>query len=370
MVARKGRRRPGRTPPRFAKDTFANGSYVGHEALGFDRSPAPRAAVLDSDFEPAAGNALTVPAVAIAVAEPPKPPKPGEGSPSTAKPNGTVLHDCAGIGAVSAICPRAADRFAAAAAVRASSMAAIGCFAHDVCADGVHGAEARPVAREGNGRHARSRTTTTPHLYAPHDRRRPQWAAGAPCSKESGFMVTSTQIRLEHDQVLDAAEQMLQAQRRLGALLARAPFRRGGRPGSLPSQDVRDFLTLAEVGLARHRSSKYQRLAKIDDRRFEKYLAEVRAAGLPASIAGALRAAQATGRRSSRGQTRAEVTTRISLAFQRHLRAALKAAAGFGLTEQAQGLRSCERFAEQLERLIKTDNVGRRVGHGSEGASR
>jgi hypothetical protein len=183
-------------------------------------------------------------------------------------------------------------------------------------------------------------------------------------------MVTSTQIRLERDRVLHAAEQMLRAERRLGALLARAQFRRGGRPGSLPSRNGRVFLTLAEVGVARHRSSKYQRLAKIDDRRFESYLADARTAGVPASLAGALRAARPTGRRISRGQTRAEVTTRNSVAFQRHLRTALRLAPGFGVTEQAQALRSCERFAQQLERLIKTDSLGRRVGHGSQEASR
>lgn len=183
-------------------------------------------------------------------------------------------------------------------------------------------------------------------------------------------MVTSTQIRLEHDQVLDAAEQLLRAQRQLGALLARAPLRRGGRPGSLRSRNGRVFLTLDEVGVSRHHSSKYQRLAKIDERRFEKYLAEFRTAGVPATTAGVLRAARPAAQRRSRGQTRAEVTTRVSLVFQRHLRAALKVAGDFGLTEQAQALRSCERFAGQLERLIKTDSVGRRVGRGSEEASR
>jgi hypothetical protein len=99
--ARNGRRCPGRTAPRSAsKEWSANAQIVGHEQLGFDVGPVAHAGVLDGDFEVAARNPLTAPAVAIAVAEPPtqpKPPKPRESTTSTPK-NGTVLHDSACFG--------------------------------------------------------------------------------------------------------------------------------------------------------------------------------------------------------------------------------------------------------------------------------
>jgi hypothetical protein len=164
-------------------------------------------------------------------------------------------------------------------------------------------------------------------------------------------MVTSTQIRIEHDQVLDAAEQMLRAQRQLGALLARAPLRRGGRPGSLRSRNGRDFLSLDEAGVSRHHSSKYQRLARIDERRFEKYLAEARAAGVPATTVGALR----TVRGPSTATTPKGSCTRRAQRFDRLLARARRLARDFGLAEMVTALRATDRLKRDLDGILAPD---------------
>jgi hypothetical protein len=368
----RGWHRLGGTAPRFASQEWsANAAHAGHELLGFELGHVPHAVAFDSRFAKAAWNAPTAPAVAIAIGEPPTPPvratppvlpKPSENQPPTTKTNGTVLHDCAnGYGDEGSATGTAADVTALASCVPPSMLSERTLAFVDlrsVAPCDVLRRDREPALAPSGGAICASRRA---HEYVSRDGHGPQWAAGARCPKESGFMATNTQIRLEHDQVLDAAEQMLRAQRRLGALLARAPFRRGGRPGSLPSRNGRELLTLDEVGVPRHRSCQYQRLAKIDDARFEKYLADARAAGVPPTTARALRAARGTGRPRSGGPSRAEVTTRVSVQFQRHLRAALNLAKDFGLPEQAMAVKAAENFVRTLDGLVATGE-GKRDG--------
>lgn len=88
--------------------------------------------------------------------------------------------------------------------------------------------------------------------------------------------------------MLDAAELKLRAERRLGELLAEMPKHPGGRPTENQSHDVTG---LSGLGIGRMDSSRWQKLASIDDEKWEEHIALKRQEG-ELTTAGALRLAK------------------------------------------------------------------------------
>jgi hypothetical protein len=162
-------------------------------------------------------------------------------------------------------------------------------------------------------------------------------------------VAAADEITVARKRILDAAERKVRAQRLLGDLLAVAPLHTGGRPGSLRSLNRTGSLRLGELGLSKRQSADAQQLAQIADDLFENYLATTRAAGRPASAAGAMRAA-----REARELPASEVAPRVACTratrrFSSHLSAARRLARDFGMDEQVAALAAAETLVRQLD---------------------
>lgn len=91
------------------------------------------------------------------------------------------------------------------------------------------------------------------------------------------------------------AEIVLRAERRAGEMLAASEKAKGGRPGNL-SHDVTGFPpTLPQLGIERMQSSRWQKIAGLPARAFERHIAEVKSARTQElTTAGMLRVAAKT----------------------------------------------------------------------------
>lgn len=180
-------------------------------------------------------------------------------------------------------------------------------------------------------------------------------------------VAAADEITVVRKQILDAAELKVRTQRRLGALLAVAQLHAGGRPGSLRSRNCTGSLTLGQLGLSKRQSADAQQLARIADGPFETYLATTRAAGRPASAAGATRAAQVAPATPSSELVVQPVCTRATRKFGQHLNAARRLARQFGMGEQVAALAAAETLIRQLDAMFAGDaRVERYAGDGKE----
>jgi hypothetical protein len=159
-------------------------------------------------------------------------------------------------------------------------------------------------------------------------------------------------IEAERALVLDAAERKVRAQRTLGERLQAAPLDRGGRPTSNRSRNRTGSLTLARLNLSKHQSSFAQRLARMGDSSFEAYLAATRAAGVPATSAGALRAARESAEPRDASVVERAPCTRGLREFSRLLNAARRVARDFDLGEQITALTTTATFARQIDEMF------------------
>jgi hypothetical protein len=159
-------------------------------------------------------------------------------------------------------------------------------------------------------------------------------------------------IEAERALVLDAAERKVRAQRALGERLQAAPLDRGGRPSSNRSQNRTGSLTLARLNLSKHQSSFAQRLARMGDSSFEAYLASTRAAGVPATASGALRAARKAAEPPDASVVERAPCTRGLREFSRLLNAARRVARDFDLGEQITALTTTATFARQVDEMF------------------
>lgn len=89
------------------------------------------------------------------------------------------------------------------------------------------------------------------------------------------------------------AEIKLRAERRLGVMLEETPLSAGGRPKNR-SHDGTGLPTLEELGVNKNQSSRWQHIASIPERDFDKYIRHVKEAkdGEELTTAGLLRAAE------------------------------------------------------------------------------
>ena len=164
-------------------------------------------------------------------------------------------------------------------------------------------------------------------------------------------------ITLERQRILDAAEVKVRSERRLGELLQAAPLDRGGRAGSRRNAHGTGSVTLAQVGVKKHKSVESQGLASIGDESFEMFLAATRAAGVPATAAGVLRAArEALEPRMPEREPR-PVDTRAMRQFARFLTAARRLARDFVMDEQVAALAAAETLVRQLDAMFAGDAV-------------
>jgi hypothetical protein len=97
------------------------------------------------------------------------------------------------------------------------------------------------------------------------------------------------QRRLGVEAVNAAAELKLRAERRLGELLAELPKLHGARPADTESPQV---TPLADLGVSKMESSRWQWAASVPTEAFERHLAQVREAGQELTSAGVLRLAK------------------------------------------------------------------------------
>jgi hypothetical protein len=106
------------------------------------------------------------------------------------------------------------------------------------------------------------------------------------------------------DAAIDAQELKVRAERKLGELLAKTPKASAGRPGKNPSNDPRDFPSLADQDISYDESANWQKIASIPEETFEAHLAEAREGEKPAgaTTAGVLRLAE--GKREAPGAPR------------------------------------------------------------------
>jgi hypothetical protein len=163
------------------------------------------------------------------------------------------------------------------------------------------------------------------------------------------------EIGLVREQVLDAAELKVRAQRSLGALLAVAPLHTGGRVGSLRSRNRTGSLTLDQLRLSKRQSADAQQLAQIADDLFESYIATARATGRPASAAGATRAAREALKPPTSERAPRLACTRATRKFRSHLTAARRLAREFGLDELVSAVTAAATFARQIGTLVDPD---------------
>jgi len=98
----------------------------------------------------------------------------------------------------------------------------------------------------------------------------------------------------------DAAEVKLWAERRLGQLLRTMPKNEGGllRGDTLPPRDTTP--TLAEYGISKKESSRYQAIESLEEKVFEQQMAEARQAGDVATSATCLKIARTLRRKRER----------------------------------------------------------------------
>ena len=84
-----------------------------------------------------------------------------------------------------------------------------------------------------------------------------------------------------------ATEIKLRAERRAGDILAQAQMNEGGRPPETPSGGVRGFHpTLREVGISYKESSRWQLEARVPEKKFEGWVAQLNAQGEELTSAG------------------------------------------------------------------------------------
>lgn len=171
---------------------------------------------------------------------------------------------------------------------------------------------------------------------------------------------TVDDLVLVREQILDAAERKVRAQRYLGVLLAVVPLHTGGRPGSSRSRNCTGSLKLGQLGLSKRQSADAQRLARIADGLFETYLATTRAAGRPASAAGAIHAAREAIKPPHSKAAPWLPCTRATRRFSSHLTAAKRLAREFGLDELVSAVTAATTFARQIGALVDPDPVSPR----------
>lgn len=93
-----------------------------------------------------------------------------------------------------------------------------------------------------------------------------------------------------------AAELKLRAERRAGEILSQMELSHGGRPGKNRSQDATG---LAELGVNKSQSSRWQREAQVPIELFERYLALANSSGREVTTQGVLRLAAVVRKRTT-----------------------------------------------------------------------
>ena len=162
-------------------------------------------------------------------------------------------------------------------------------------------------------------------------------------------VAATSAITLERQRILDAAELKVRSERRLGELLRATPLDRGGCHRSARNTHGTGTVTLAQLEVTKHTSVKTQGLASISDESFEMYLAATRAAGVPATAAGVLRAAREALEPRTRKREPRPVDTRAFRRFARHMTAARRLARDFVMDEQVAALAAAETLVRQLD---------------------
>jgi hypothetical protein len=100
----------------------------------------------------------------------------------------------------------------------------------------------------------------------------------------------SKEFKLSKEIQVDATELRIRAERRLGEMLKVMEKEKGGRPTknqSLESTSFSTISTLQDIGITKNDSSKFQRLASIDEPSFETAvtnLKEQAIAGKPSAL--------------------------------------------------------------------------------------
>lgn len=123
--------------------------------------------------------------------------------------------------------------------------------------------------------------------------------SGVPCWPITGHIVLPViayqrSIGGAQDAVDAAAELRIRAERRMGEELAKAELRGGDRKSKVTSCDFdRPNPTLADIGVTKMQSSRYQHLAAIPADTFETVVEAHKAAGEPISTASIARTADA-----------------------------------------------------------------------------
>ncbi len=84
-------------------------------------------------------------------------------------------------------------------------------------------------------------------------------------------------VQLGREAEIAAAEVVMRAERRVGALLRETPLDKGGRPGKTKPHG--GAVSLRSLGIDDHESADFQRLADIPEEEFERRLEAARAAG-------------------------------------------------------------------------------------------
>lgn len=92
----------------------------------------------------------------------------------------------------------------------------------------------------------------------------------------------------------EAAEVKIRAERKAGEMLAKMPMNEGGRPSETSNVmlPVIDTPTLADLGIERMQSSRWQTIASLPEDVFEEHIQEVKAEGKELTSAGLVRVAK------------------------------------------------------------------------------
>lgn len=178
------------------------------------------------------------------------------------------------------------------------------------------------------------------------------------------------EIAIERDRMLDAAERKVRSQRCLGALVQNAPLDRGGRPASNRSPHRTGSVTLGRLGFTKHQAADWRRLAAVPDDTFERYLAATRAAGIPATASGAMRAAKAALEPPTSAPNSRAADTRGVRKFCHHLNEARRLARGFGLAEIVTALAVTDTFSRDIEAIVDPGERADRATENWKGVTR